>query len=136
MQKNLTTKTIVIVVTILLCIYGIVGIPKSKADMMSHLRENVKLGLDLRGGSHLILQVQVQDALKAEADQVMERLKDELNKSNIDFAGIDRNEPMTIEDADKIQINIKGVSAQKTSAFRNVVNERFPSWILTPVNAT
>jgi len=31
MQKNLTTKTIIIAVTILLCIYGIIGIPKSKA---------------------------------------------------------------------------------------------------------
>src|SRR2546430_13692416 len=39
------------------------------------------LGLDLRGGSHLILQVQVQDAVKAEADQTIERLKEELSKA-------------------------------------------------------
>src|SRR5215831_10198166 len=136
MQKNLTTKTIVIVVTILLCIYGIVGIPKSKADLMNHLRENVKLGLDLRGGSHLILQVQVQDALKAEADQVIERLRDELNKGSVDFANLDRNDPTRIEDADSIQINIKGVNAQKTTAFRNLVNDHFPQWILTGVNST
>jgi preprotein translocase subunit SecD len=136
MQKNLTTKTIVIAATILLCIYGIIGIPKSKAELMTNLRENVRLGLDLRGGSHLILQVQVQDALKAEADQVIERLKDELNKANLDFAGLDRNDPQRIEDADTIQINIKGVNAQKTSAFRNLVADHFPMWILTPVNST
>src|SRR3989449_370036 len=136
MQKNLTTKTIIIAATILLCIFGIIGVPKSKAELMKNLQENVRLGLDLRGGSHLILQVQVQDALKAEADQVIERLKEELNRANIDYASIDRNDPMRIEDADTIQINIKGVSAQKTSAFRNLVNERFSSWILTPVNAT
>src|SRR5580692_11873942 len=108
MQKNLTTKTIIIVATILLCIYGIIGIPKSKAELMSNLKENVRLGLDLRGGSHLILQVQVQDALKAEADQVIERLKDDLNKASIDFVGLDRNDPQRIEDADSVQINIKG----------------------------
>jgi preprotein translocase subunit SecD len=136
MQKNLTTKSIVIVVTLLLCIYGIIGIPKSKADLMKNLQENVRLGLDLRGGSHLILQVQVQDALKAEADQTIERMKDELNKAGVDYASLDRNDPMTIEDADTIQINIKGVGAQKTSAFRSLVNERFPSWVLTPVNST
>ena len=136
MQKNLTTKTVIIVATILLCIYGIIGIPKSKAELMSNLRENVRLGLDLRGGSHLILQVQVQDALKAEADQVVERLKDELNKANINYGGADRNDPTRIEDADSIQINIKGVDAQKTSAFRNLVNDHFPQWVLTPVNST
>ena len=120
MQKNLTTKTIVIVATILLCVYGIIGLPKSKADLMKNLEKNVRLGLDLRGGSHLILQVQVQDALKAEADQSIERLKEELAKANIDYAGVDRNDPQRIEDADTIQINIKGVAAQKTSAFRSL----------------
>ncbi len=136
MQKNLTTKTIIIAATILLCIYGIIGLPKSKAELLKNVQDNVRLGLDLKGGSHLILQVQVQDAVKAEADQVMERLKDELTKAGVDYASLDRNEPMRIEDADTIQINIKGVSAQKTSAFRNLVAERFSSWILTPVNAT
>src|SRR3989441_1599202 len=138
MQKNLTTKTIIIAVTLLLCIYGIIGLPKSKAELIKNVQENVRLGLDLRGGSHLILQVQVQDALKAEADQVIERLKEELksNKDGIDYASIDRNDPNRIEDADTIQINIKGIPAQKTSAFRSLVNERFPTWILTPVNST
>src|SRR5712692_6918376 len=106
MRKNLTTKTIVIVATILLCIYGIIGVPKSKADLVSNLRENVRLGLDLRGGSHLILQVQVQDAAKAEADQVIERLKEELRKANIDLSSLDRNDPARIEEADTIQINV------------------------------
>src|SRR5450432_1072743 len=86
MQKNLTVKTIVIVVTLLVCIYGIIGLPRSKADLMANLQKNIRLGLDLRGGSHLILQVQVQDALKAEADNVIEQLKGELNRATIDYA--------------------------------------------------
>src|SRR5438132_2285223 len=120
MQKNLTTKTIIIVATILLCIYGIIGLPKSKADVVKNIQENVRLGLDLRGGSHLILQVQVQDAVKATADTVIEQLKEEMNKagSGIEYASLDRNDPMRIEDADTIQINVKGVPAQKSTAFR------------------
>ena len=137
MQKNLTTKTIIIVATILLCIYGIIGptFPTSKAALVNNLKENVRLGLDLRGGSHLILQVQVQDALKAEADGVIERLKEELKRANIDFASMDRNDPMRIEDADSIQINVKGVPAQKSSAFRGVVSDHFPQWIVAPVGS-
>ena len=67
MQKNLKTKTIVIVVTILVCVWGIIGIPKSLADLKANVAENIKLGLDLKGGSRLVLQVQVQDAAKVEA---------------------------------------------------------------------
>src|SRR5437879_12362988 len=114
MQKNLTTKTIVIVVTILICIFGIIGLPKSKADLMKNLEKNVRLGLDLRGGSHLILQVQVQDAVKAEADQTIERIKEELAKANIDYGGADRNNPQRIEIADSSQIIIKRDGEQKT----------------------
>ncbi len=136
MQKNLTTKTLIIVATILLCIYGIIGLPKSKAELMDNLKNNIRLGLDLRGGSHLILTVQVQDALKAEADQVMERIKDDLTKATIDYGGIDRNDPNTVEAADTIQINIKGVNAQKTSAFRTLINDHYPTWTLTPVSST
>ena len=33
------------------------------------LRENIRLGLDLRGGSHLVMQVQVQDYLKRLTDE-------------------------------------------------------------------
>lgn len=136
MQRHLRTKAVVIAVTILLCIFGIIGFPKSKAELMANLERNIRLGLDLRGGSHLILQVQVQDAMKAEADQVIERLKEELRKGNIDFAAIDRNDPNRIEDADTIQVNIKGVPSEKSGPFRNLMADRFGTWVLTPVSST
>ena len=68
MQKNLTARSIVIVVIMLICVFGIIGIPKSMAELKQHWQENIRLGLDLKGGSHLVLQVQVQDAVKADAD--------------------------------------------------------------------
>jgi len=135
MPKNLTTKMVIIAVTVVLCIYGVIGIPKSVAELKANLQRNIRLGLDLRGGSHLILQVQVQDALKVEADQAIEQLKEELRKANIEYAGIDRNDPQRIEDADSIQINIKGVPVQRSSDLRNLVADRFGNWILTPVSS-
>src|ERR1700730_4721563 len=136
MQKNLRTKTAVIVVTILFCIYGIIDFPKSAAELKANLQKNIRLGLDLRGGSHLILQVQVQDAAKADALTTIERLKDELKKANIDFASMDSNEPNSVDTADTIQINIKGVPAEKSTQFRSIVADRFSTWVLTAASST
>src|SRR5437868_6400490 len=136
MQKNLKTKALVIVAVILLCIYGIIGLPKSAADLKANVAKNIRLGLDLRGGSHLVLQVQVQDAVKAEALQTIERLKEELRKANIDFASIESNEPNSIETADTIQITIKGIPADKSSAFRSIVSDRFSTWVLTAASSS
>ncbi len=136
MQRHLKVKTAVIVVTILVCLFGIIGLPKSKAELESNLRHNIRLGLDLRGGSHLILQVQVQDAAKVTADHAIEGIKTELGKASIDYSGIDRTDPASIEQTNSIQINIHGINAQKTGQFRSLMTERFPVWTLTPVNGT
>ena len=45
------------------------------------MTDRIHLGLDLKGGTHLILQVQVNDAVNADADRAIERLKDELRNA-------------------------------------------------------
>ena len=136
MRKNVTGRTVVIVVTILVCVFGIIGFPKSGAGLIDNVKHNIRLGLDLKGGSHLVLQVHVQDAVKTEADGAIERMKDELKKQSIDYACIDRNDPATVEDAKNIEIDVKGVPPIKTTAFRNMIAEHFSQWVLTPLNAT
>jgi preprotein translocase subunit SecD len=145
MQRNLTLKTSVIVATILVCLFGIIGFPKfmggvgiplSMAQLKSNLGQNIHLGLDLKGGSHLVLQVQVQDAAKTEADQTIENLRDATKTANISVAGFDRNDPATLAETDSIQINIHGVDATKTSQFRALVAGKYPDWVLTPVSGT
>ncbi len=69
MKTNLKVRTAVIVATILICVYGIIGFPKSLADIKKNFSSNIHLGLDLKGGSHLVLEVQVQDAVRADALQ-------------------------------------------------------------------
>jgi preprotein translocase subunit SecD len=136
MQKNLNFKIAFIVLILLICVYGIIGLPKSKQELIANWQQNIKLGLDLRGGSHLVLQVQVQDAFKAEADQTMERMKDELRKAGVNYTVMDRNDPSTLEEAEHIQINIGGVASERAGSFRAIITERFPTWVLTPVNST
>lgn len=136
MQKNLKFKWAVIAATILICIYGIIGLPKNLDEVVANWNKNIRLGLDLRGGSHLVLQVQVQDAFKADADNTIERIKEDLRKGSINFASLERNEPSTIADADQIQINIKGIPAEKAGDFRRVITDQYGVWNLTPVNST
>lgn len=136
MDRSVRTRAIIIVGVVLLAVYGIVGLPKSVTQLKQNLNDNIRLGLDLKGGSHLVLQVQVQDAFKAEADQSIERLKEELKKANVDYGSIDRNDPSSVEQAESIQINIKGIPAAKTGDFRGIVNDRFTDWNLTPVNSS
>lgn len=136
MTGKLKWKLTFIVLVTLGCLYGILGVPKSLQDLESALGRNIRLGLDLKGGTHLILQVQVQDAAKAEADQTIERLKEELRRAQVHYAAIDRNDPQTIEETDSIQIHVRGVPAEKSADFRRIVSERFSQWVLTPVSAT
>jgi preprotein translocase subunit SecD len=136
MQKNLTARTVIIVATILLCVYGIIGFPKSKADLEKNLADNIRLGLDLKGGSHLVLEVQVQDAVKADADQTIERLKEDLKKQNITWVGMDRNDPQAVKDADNVIITIKGIPISQAADFRSLVTGNYPAYVLTAVNST
>jgi preprotein translocase subunit SecD len=55
----------------------IVGLGALAAWVMNPPKEKINLGLDLQGGIHLVLQVQTQDAVKAETDREMEVLRRE-----------------------------------------------------------
>lgn len=136
MSRNLQYKALLILAVVLLCFYGLFGLPRSIDEAKRNFRQNVRLGLDLRGGSHLVLQVQVQDAFKAEADLVIDRLKEELAKARIAYDSIDRNDPQSLEEADSIEVRIHGVPLDSTAAFRSLVADHFPQWILTPVSST
>src|SRR5215208_2828193 len=70
MQKNLLQRVIVIAIVTLLGLAAILWPGRTPtrndftlAGINNILRQNINLGLDLRGGSHLVMQVQVQDYL-------------------------------------------------------------------------
>jgi len=136
MQKNLLLKTGIIVAFLLICVYGMLG-PKlfSGAGFKAALLDRIHLGLDLKGGTHLILQVMVNEAVGAQSDHATEILKDELQKAKVNYADVGKldNQPE--------KIVIKGVSLDASSTVRGIVSDRLPeydvaagpenSWILT-----
>jgi len=134
-MTRLQTRALIIVAVLVMSVYGIIGLPKSKQAIEENMAKNIHLGLDLKGGSYFILQVQVQDAVRSEADRTIEQLKDELKKAGIGYADIGRNDPQTVDQAKDIQINIKGVDASRSADLRNIA-AGLPDWILTAVNST
>ena len=52
-------------------------------SMSDVLKSGLKLGLDLKGGIHLVLQVKTADALRVEAQDTLEHLKDEGTKRGV-----------------------------------------------------
>jgi len=137
MQRNLVIKTGVIVGTIFLCIVGIIGFPTSLKQAEDTAGKRIALGLDLKGGSHLILMVHTQDAAKTMADGLIESLRNEAKSRNISIAGFDRNDPQTAKDTGTIQINIHGVDPTKTTEFRSMIADKTSdAWELHPNGQT
>jgi preprotein translocase subunit SecD len=114
----------------------LIGIPTSWNELVANLERRVRLGLDLKGGTHLILQVQVQDAMKAEADQVIARLRQDLTRQGIAFDSIERNDPQTIEEADSIEIRVSGIPTDRVGEFRATIDQVFLDWIAAGVSST
>ena len=117
-MKNLQIKFLIILGVLLACVYGIVGIPWPVSKIQENWNNNIKLGLDLKGGSQLVMQVQVQDAFRAEAAAQADRLREALAKKAIEFAVIDLTDAKSIDDAENTAILVKGVPATKAGDFR------------------
>ena len=125
-MKNLRTKFFIIVATVLLSIYGVIGLPWPLNQFGQKAKENfnerIHLGLDLKGGSQLIEQVQMQDAMRSQANSVINRLREALNAKQVPFAAMEVPE-LTFETANNVTIYVKGVPPDKAGEFRTVANE-------------
>jgi len=129
MKKNLTVKTVVIVAVMLVFLYGIIGIPKSwsKQGLAAAVQQNIRLGLDLRGGTHLILQVMVNDAVNSETDRAVERVREALRAQGA--SAIDINKPDPANQPEKIVIS--NVAPDQTGTVRNVLADKLPEYEVT-----
>src|SRR6266567_115884 len=132
MKKNLGWKVILIIVTLLVFVWGFVlGTDPARSlqaikdqGLVAGIQQNIHLGLDLKGGTHLILQVMVNDAVNADGDHAIELLKDELTKAKIAFADIskpdEKNQPE--------RIVVKGVALDAGPQLRGNVTDRLPEY--------
>jgi preprotein translocase subunit SecD len=126
MNKNFLWKLLFIVGTVLFFLFGIFGIPKSLSGqgLLAALSDHIHLGLDLSGGTHLILQVQVNDAVNVVAQNAMEVLKDEFRKRKIDYTDITQPDQQNNPD----HILVKGVQPGARGDLVSVVQDRLPEY--------
>ena len=128
MNPNLKWKAVFIVVVIIGCVYGLLGVPTfptSAADVKSNFAHQIKLGLDLQGGTHLILQVQVQEAIAQETDQTVDRLTNQMRAKNIRYDEVRR--------VDDTHIVVRNVASEQLSDFRDLVASQLQNvWDMSP----
>ncbi len=128
MNSNLKWKAVFIVIVILICLIGLVGRPdfppKSWAGIKSNFGQVIKLGLDLQGGTHLILQVQVQEAVSQETDQVLDNITKQFRDKTIRY-----DELRKLGDT---QILIHNIATEMAGAARNIISDQFPDWDISP----
>ncbi len=85
-------------------------------------KEKIKLGLDLKGGMHLVLEVQVQDAVRAETDRTILELEEYFKKEKITYESIKR------KDVDKIVVEGISLSTEAEDKLRTYIKENLPDW--------
>src|SRR5579862_6201747 len=128
MNPNLKWKVIFIVLVVVGCIYGLIGLPvfpTSLAQLKDNFSHQIKLGLDLQGGTHLILQVQTQEAIAQETDQTVDRLTTQLRAKNIRYDEIRRT--------DDTHILVRNIAPDQSSDFRDLVSTQLQNvWDLSP----
>jgi preprotein translocase subunit SecD len=126
MNKNFLWKLGLILGTLLIFLFGIFGVPNkfSGQGLLTAMTDHIHLGLDLRGGTHLILQVVVNDAVNVDAQNAMEVLKQQMRSRKIDYADI--TQPDQQNNPDHIQL--RGVQASSRTDLLSIVQEHLPEY--------
>ncbi|MGH9598584.1 MAG: protein translocase subunit SecD [Terracidiphilus sp.] len=119
MKKNLKNQIALIIGVLLVCLYGIFGVPSgfTGTDLVQALTKRVHLGLDLKGGAHLILQVQVSDAVNDETNNTVQQVEQDLKKQNLTFSQVYKPYPNKPE-----VIQVEGTSPVQSSSVSTVLD--------------
>jgi preprotein translocase subunit SecD len=97
--KRLRWRVLLIVLTVagLIAGYVVTGYSHAKKEWIGSgspplsdaLKKGIKLGLDLRGGIHLVLQVNTADAVKAERDDAVEQLQAQAREQGVTLGALE-----------------------------------------------
>ncbi|MGA8043032.1 MAG: protein translocase subunit SecD [Terracidiphilus sp.] len=124
MKKNLNSKIAAIVAVLVIFIYGIFGVPSgvSGKALLESMTRRIHLGLDLRGGAHLILEVVVSEAVSAETDNTVARIQQDLKAGSLAYSQIYKPDPKKPE-----VIRIEGTNPTQSGAIRTLLDNKYSS---------
>lgn len=105
MKQNLQWKLLGIVAVTALAAWGVY--PPA---------EQIRLGLDLSGGAHLVLRVETSDALQVETETAAEQLDEQMSLQGMEAA--------TVIPVDATTVRVEGIVGERDAAFRQLSDER------------
>jgi preprotein translocase subunit SecD len=123
MRQNLTQKTILIIAILLVFVFGIFGIPKgfSGSALQTSILKRIPLGLDLKGGTRLILQVEANQAVAAQAQQDAQRIEQDFQQNGVTGAKALNPDPKKQPGL----ITVSGVPAAHISDASSLLQNRY-----------
>ena len=101
----------------------IVGVVLVAAAFSFPPADRINLGLDLRGGSHILMQVDIQSAVRYETDRVVTSLGQLLKSEGISYGAIVAPAPGTIE--------IRGTDPSRRADVRERLDRVVRSWTVS-----
>jgi preprotein translocase subunit SecD len=115
----LSLRSKVILILVVIVVFGAVGVYPLVAQRFGIDQPQIltsralKLGLDLRGGVHLVLRVQTDTALRVETELQMERVREMLTTRKIQAGAITPASP--------VEFRVEGIAPDQEQAFREAV---------------
>ncbi len=109
MDRSLQTRLIVIIAVIALAAWK--AYPPE---------EKIHLGLDLQGGMHMVLQVETDDAIRAETDNTMGGVQRDLEEAGIEGVELDRTGDQAFE--------VSGVPADRDDEIDEIIGSYHQGW--------
>ena len=116
MSKRIRNRILVSLAVTSFSVFLFAGFPPSLANM----QERIRLGLDLKGGAHLVMGVVTDDAIRAETDLAIDRMRQLLDDDLISF-----RQSARVEDG---RFQFVGVDPSRDNEFRQLLTDQFPEW--------
>src|SRR6185503_13664331 len=127
MKKNLKQKVVIIFGVLIVFLYGAFfgfDAPNLSGNdpMLNKLTRHIHLGLDLQGGVHLILRVEVKEAVNTETDNTVARIEQDLKTAKLTFSQVTKPDPAHPE-----KIQIEGINPTQSSAVQSLIDSKYSS---------
>src|ERR1700677_4096439 len=115
-------KTLLIVAVLLVFVFGIFGIPKGigPSAWKTALTDRIHLGLGLKGGIHLVLQVMVNEAVGAETENAVARIQADLQQGGFPARSILKPDAKRPE-----LIQVQSTPPDRVGDVRNLLDSRY-----------
>lgn len=126
MKKNLKQKIVIIIGVLVVFLYGaFFGFDAPRLGggqpLINQLTQHIHLGLDLQGGVHLILQVQVKEAIGSETDNTVARIEHDLKAAKLTFSQVYKPDPTNTPQL----VRVEGINPTQSSALRSLLDSKY-----------